>query len=338
MNATQILLIGFLLCFAATAVGEDVPESTAEDKPSVNLDTKTFGGKQFWTDELVFQDWRIQRNAITGHCRLLDDHNVRRAWGKFDECNQVLERTKHDQQLPVLKPRVVIVLHGLIRSRESMEGLQKYLRQQDDFSVLNVSYASTRAKLSEHAAALAHVMEHLDGVQEVSFVGHSLGNLVVRHYLSDRARGVHGDRPVPRIGRIVMLGPPNNGTEMARKFQDNAIFRAVWGISGKELAIEWSALQEHLAVPTGEFGIIAGGKGTDEGRNPLLTGDDDFIVSIEETRLPGAADFLVRPVMHSFIMDDKTVQECTLRFLQHGYFVSADDRRPIPRSVAAAND
>src|SRR5688572_25436244 len=188
------LFIG-IVPFAAVSSSAEPPERAApasSDKPAPNLDAATYGGKQFWTDELVFHEWRIQRNAVTGHYRLLDDRDVRRAWGKFDDCVQVLDRSKQEKQLPNLKPRVIILLHGLVRSRESMDELWKYLSPQDEFTVLNVSYASTRGKLSEHASALAKVVEHLDAVQEVNFVGHSLGNLVVRHYLGDRANGAHG--------------------------------------------------------------------------------------------------------------------------------------------------
>ena len=67
-----------------------------------------------------------------------------------------------------------------------------------------------------------------------------------------------------------------------------------------------------------------------DGSNPILDGDDDFVVSIEETRLPGANDFVVLPVLHSLIMDDPNTREYTLRFLWHGYFVSKDERTPIP--------
>ncbi len=328
-----IICLWVSLVLAVPAVSDDSvaeTKSPSGDNGTLNVDYRTFGGMQFWTDELVFHDWRIQRNSVSGHCRLLDEKNVRRAWGKFEECAQELEQIKHTKELAPLKPKVVLVLHGLVRSRESMDDLCKYLREPGDLSVLNVSYASTRGNLAEHAAALAKVVQHLEGVTEVNFVGHSLGNLVVRHYLSDLARETLGDRPAPRLGRVVMLAPPNNGAEMARRFQDNALFQAIWGASGKELATSWAELEEHLAIPTCQFGIIAGGQGDDNGRSPLVAGDDDFVVAVDETRLPGAADFLVLPVLHGSIMADNKVQECTLRFLQSGFFVSTEARQPIP--------
>jgi hypothetical protein len=105
------------------------------------------------------------------------------------------------------------------------------------------------------------------------------------------------------------------------------------GASGTQLASDWKELESHLAIPACQFGVIAGGAGTPDGRNPLVAGDDDLIVGIEETRLAGAHDFLVLPLMHTFMMDDPAVQEATLRFLQHGFFVSQTRRQPISRDI-----
>jgi hypothetical protein len=127
-----------------------------------------------------------------------------------------------------------------------------------------------------------------------------------------------------------MLAPPNNGAEFARKFADNKLFQAIWGKSGLELAHAWETLEQHLAVPACEFAIIAGGTGESSGNNPLLTGDDDFVVSVEETKLPGANDFAMLPVLHSLIMDDPKAREYTLRFFRNGYLIAADERHPIP--------
>jgi pimeloyl-ACP methyl ester carboxylesterase len=329
LNAVGVLGTG--LALAVTALAEDsVPKSASRDTWPQNWDSPTFGGLQFWTDELVFHEWRIQRHSQTGHCRLLDEKNVRKAWGAFEVCKQDLEAIKQAAALPPLKPRVILVLHGLMRTRESMEDLCQHLRKSPEFSVLNVSYASSRRTLADHAAALAKIVDHLEGVSEVNFVGHSLGNLVIRHYLHDRA-GAGQALPGPRLGRVVMLAPPNNGAEMARRFQENPLFRAVWGITGNELGAKWSELETQLAVPACEFGILAGGKGDGVGRSPLVAGDDDFIVGVEETRLPGAADFLVLPVLHGSIMSDDKVQACTLQFLRSGFFLTHEARQPIPR-------
>ena len=74
---------------------------------------------------------------------------------------------------------------------------------------------------------------------------------------------------------------------------------------------------------------MAGGKGDNNGYNPLIPGDDDAVVTVESTKLPGARDFRVLPVLHTFFMDDKRAQELTLHFLNHGHFESEGKRQPI---------
>ncbi len=324
--------LGCLSLVPATAGAWQDPQPPG-DEPSTRLNIKapTLGGLQMWTDELVFRDWRIQRNALTGHYRLLDDRNQRRAWGTGDQCRAELERLKRELGLEPVRGPVVLVLHGVIRTRNSMSPMVQSLREEDSWTVINVSYASTRETLETHAEALGRVVENLDPeITKIHFVAHSLGNLVIRRYLYDCYEGRDGRRPDPRLGRIVMLAPPNNGARFAEAFQDSGVLEWLWGKSTVELAEDWDALERSLATPRCEFGILAGGEGDGRGLNRLLGGDDDFVVTVEETRLPGARDFLVLPVYHGLIMRDRTAREATVRFLKHGYFVSPDQRHPIP--------
>jgi pimeloyl-ACP methyl ester carboxylesterase len=312
--------------------GEENAETTSS-LPTPNLASPTLGGKQFWADELVFHDWRIQRNVWTGHYRLLDDHNVRQAWGSFEHCRDRLKSARHERQLPPLNARVVLVLHGLGRTRAAMQGISEYLREYSDFSVLNIGYPSTRQSVSEHAAALARIVKRLEGVREINFVAHSMGNLVIRQYFAESAeeQGYIPDEITPR--RIVMLAPPNQGAELAERFRSQQLVRMIWGTSGDQIAREWETLENQLATPSCEFGIIAGGRRNNTGYNPLIQGDDDLIVSVTETRLPGARDFIVVPATHTTIMDHPQVQQYTLRFLEYGHFLSQQACCPIPREA-----
>jgi hypothetical protein len=295
-----------------------------------NVATGTLGGAQFWTDEFVYHDWRIQRHVTTGHYRLLDDRNFRRAWGTFPQCRQRFEELKQENSLSPLKGRTVLTLHGIIRSRSVMGGLGDYLEENADCTVLNVSYASTRETLDEHAASLARVLENLEEVEEINFVCHSLGNLVLRRYLGEASQPQPRWQVDPRIKRIVMLAPPNQGAKLAETFKNNKLVGLIWGPCCKQLANEWATLEKQLAIPTQEFGIIAGGQGDDEGANPLVDGDDDLVLSIDETRLPGARDFSVVQRLHGQLMKDEEVRKQVQTFLEHGYFVSAAARQPIP--------
>ena len=297
-----------------------------------NWKSRTLGGLQFWSDIRSVGGWRVQRNSQTGHFRLIDPGNVRHAWGDLCHCNQELDRKISEGHARPHAGRIVIVLHGLMRTKNSMEPLCDYLRNHGDFEVINVQYASSREMVEMHAESLRQLIESLGpGVAEINFVGHSLGNIVVRHYLGDAIRSGAGFDP--RISRMVMLGPPNQGSKMARLLKDSFLFQAIAGASGGQLSLGWDHLEPRLATPEFEFGIIAGGQANeDEWNNFMLKGKDDFTVSVQETKLAGAADFLVRPWLHSTIMKQAEVHAATLQFLQHGYFLSAAERQPIPKS------
>jgi hypothetical protein len=211
-----------------------------------------------------------------------------------------------------------------------MAGMCRYLEREGGYTVLNMSYATTRGTIEDHADALARVVANLDpGVTEINFVAHSLGNIVIRRFLYDYYRRSDPDSTGVRVKRIVMLGPPNRGSQLARQFPRSMLVRLVAGSSTVELAKNWTSLQQRLATPRCQFGIIAGGQGDDNGRNVLLEGDDDLVVAVQETRLSGARDFAVLPVYHGVIMLDKRAREYTLRFLKHGYFRTEADRQPI---------
>jgi predicted alpha/beta hydrolase family esterase len=309
----------------------------AADPGKPNVPAPTLGGKQFWSDELLFRDWRIQRNVLTGNFRLLDENDVRRAWGTFVDCKAKLDEIKRERGLAPMRGRVVILLHGLGRTRSSTRHMAKYLAEQGGLTVLEFGYASTRADVAEHARSLASVIAHLDGVDEIDFVAHSLGNLVIRHMLGDEVEQTEGHRADPRIKRIVMLAPPNNGAKLAQLLADNKVFKSLAGPTGKELGPQFAQLEKHLAVPVCEFGIVAGvrseGKGDEHGHGSSAQSDDDLIVAVPETKLPGASDFLVLPALHTFMMDEPKVQEATISFLLHGYFESADRRQPLPKDA-----
>jgi hypothetical protein len=294
-----------------------------------NFPTATLGGQQFWSDELVLAGWRIQQNALSGHYRLLDDKDFRRAWGTYDQCRAALSEFQRSEKLPSVEGRTLIALHGLFRSRDHMQAFGEYLAKEGDFTLVNVGYASTRRSLDDHAQSLAHVIDNLNGATEIDFVCHSLGNLVVRRYLGEAGRPEPKWKPDPRIKRMVMLGPPNNGARFAQLFKDNKLYAVVAGPSGKQLSESWDEAQKLLAVPPIEFGILAGGKIGSVPTNPLVPGDDDWLVSVAEAKLPGARDFRVLPCLHGELMDDAQVRACTLSFLKQGYFTKEDARQPL---------
>ena len=184
----RLLCIGLLLSTRLVMlVGRLGAEEPPAGKPAP-IPMPTLGGKQFWADQLLFHQWRIQRNVFDGHFRLLDGQNLRYASGTYDECREVLERIRRERRLPPMKGRAVVVLHGLARSRSSMDSLCRYLHEKGGYSIFNVEYPSTQADVAEHARSLRHIIDNLEGIEEINFIGHSMGNVVIRHYLGDLAR------------------------------------------------------------------------------------------------------------------------------------------------------
>lgn len=298
-----------------------------------NLPLPTTGGAQIWADELFLHGWHIQRNLLTGHYRLLDPHQVRHAWGSYEQCRRRLDEIRRHAELPPMRGKAAIVLHGMFRNTGPMRGMGQFLAQTGEYSVFLPVYPSNWASLARSSASLARLLASLEGIDEINFVCHSLGNILVRHYLGDCARGLHGGAPDPRIRRMVMLGPPNQGSELSRLIcavDPLGLFK-----TAKELH-QWDKFVPRLATPEFEFGIIAGGRGTPgRGLNPLLPVDNDFLVTVESTRLPGATDFVLLPVWHAFMGQYPIVRQYTLSFLRNGYFVSEDRREPIVTNGAS---
>jgi pimeloyl-ACP methyl ester carboxylesterase len=326
MSFRRVTIISVLFIQYILALIQPGSAQEEESIGKLNLQLPTLGGKQFWADELFFHQWRIQQNVFTGHYRLLDGNDVRFAWGTFDECKSALEKIKAEQHLPPMKGKAVIVMHGIAGTRLHMSKLSRYLQSNGGYEVFNVTYPTTQREISEHAQTLAKIIDNLDGIEELNFVGHSMGNVVIRHYLND-LKTAEAAAPTgalakkrPKFNRFVMLAPPNHGSGLARYFADNFVFDTVLGDSGQQLGRDWSRLEAHLATPDFEFAVIAGGKGDEKGYNPLLAGDDDGVLSVETTKLAGAKDFMVVPAMHPLMQNNSQVLAYTLRFLKDGAF------------------
>jgi len=270
-----------------------------------------------WTDLVVRHDWRLQRHAREGRWRVLDPADRTVCEGDEADCRRAFTALEREGTIPRPQGGTVVLLHGLGEGRDSMRPLAEHLRNAVDGTVISFGYASVSGDIDTHGHALAEVVAGLPASGPVSFVGHSLGGIVVRRWL---ALADEDDRR--RVQRVVMLGPPNQGSRLAR------MAAGIWGLAdhvdgaARDLALDWAEVAPRLAVPTCDFGIVAGGKGDDAGYSPLLAGDDDAVVCVDETRLPGARDFLVLPVHHAAMMRDRGVQRATVSFLQTGRFAA----------------
>lgn len=297
------------------------PDSGAGESAAPRPGMPTLGGRLFWGDVHFLRGYRIQQNVFTGHFRLLDPSDRRCASGRLDECRTALDRIAREKQLSPETGHVVICLHGIGRSSKSMNPVIQALAA-EQVTAVPFDYPGNRSSLAECAACLRQVVESLTGAEQLSFVAHSMGGLVVRRYLQD-----HTD---PRHLRMVMLGTPNLGADLAAMLKNFVLFRAVFGPAGQELAAGAESVASGLPVPDFPFGIIAGGRGDERGFNPLLRGDDDGTVTVACTRLPGAADFLRVNRLHSLLMSDPQVCAAIRCFLKNGRFLLERPAEPVP--------
>ena len=205
---------------------------------------------------------------------------------------------------------IVVLLHGIANVPLSMKYLESSL-EKAGYQVHNLGYPSTGAPIEEAAANIREKVDALGSGHRIHFVGHSMGNLVIRKVLA---------RELPGLGRVVMIAPPNQGSFVAQRLEDLDLFRWIFGPAGQQLPADNEAFFKNLPAPNCEFGIIAGGRDNETGYNPLLEGDDDGTVRVEETKLPGAADFIIVSRTHTLILfDPETVQQ-TIHFLKFGKF------------------
>ncbi len=280
-----------------------------------NIKTATLGGMQFWTDFRWVAGVRLQRNEVTKHWRVLDARNVRQSWGSREDCEKSFDKLVQQLHPNLRYQRIVILMHGLMRTPRSMRSMASAIKATIPCETISPTYASSRAPMADHAEALRSIVESLPGEPIVDFVAHSMGNIVIRHALNDWKKLGDPMHALKRMHRMVMLGPPNQGATIAKRLAKTGLFGVIAGQGGLDLGRDWDQLQSNLAIPEFPFAIVAGRHSGPLSKHPLVEGDNDLVVSIEETHLEGAAVEIEVPVLHSFLMDSKEVQQKVIAFL-----------------------
>lgn len=285
------------------------------DAPKLDLSTGFHG----WTDVQVVAEWRLQRHAVQDRWRVLRPNDRVEFVGPEQESRQRFDSLCTEQGLAWKGHRYVVLLHGLARTGRCMRPLARAVSRAGEATPVRFFYSTTYRDIDAHAHALDSVLAELPAGSEVDFVGHSLGCIVIRRWfaLQSTAR----DSIQPR--RMVMLGPPNQGSQLAKVLNEWYAFRRFFGRTGAQLGIGWSAMNRTLADPPIEYGIIAGSVPFWLGCNPVLGRCSDWIVSVEETRLAGAKEHVTVPVPHLFLMASRRAIDLTLRFLQSGSFAAS---------------
>lgn len=209
----------------------------------------------------------------------------------------------------------VVLLHGLWPVTRSLAEFEEKLSY-SGYQTVYVNYPSRKNTIEK--LAVSAVGEGVTGCREqgagsIHFITHSLGGILLRFYLQSNE--------LPELGRVVMLGPPNQGSQLAQAVKSWPIVDWLLGPAGRALGTDDGAIVRQLLAVDFELGVIAGSLAI----NPLgllfIDGPNDSVVSVASTRVEGMADHVVLPVLHSFIMRDNEVIDHSIHFLKTGNFI-----------------
>jgi pimeloyl-ACP methyl ester carboxylesterase len=231
---------------------------------------------------------------------------------------------RDDEKMLAEQPQYecIVLLHGLARTSRSMQKMAIAL-EQGGYHILNVDYPSREHSIEELAASVIPTAIRDCGpeVEKIHFVAHSLGAILVRHYLAMNA--------LPSLGRLVMLSPPNQGSEAVDLLKKMPGFYWLNGPAGMQLGTDENSIPLQLPPVDYEVGVITGDRSINFILSGIIPGIDDGKVAVEKAQVAGMADFMVMHHAHPFIMKADDVIEQTLIFLQYGRFEHNRERTAI---------
>ena len=208
----------------------------------------------------------------------------------------------------------VVLLHGLARTSGSMDVMEDALRS-EGYRAVNVDYPSRKhrvEKLSVMAVELGLSRCKLQKGESVHFVTHSMGGILVRYYLQHHE--------IDGLGRVVMLAPPNQGSEVVDNLEEVPGFESLNGPAGTQLGTGPADIPSQLGPVDYPVGIIAGTQTINLILSQYLPNPNDGKVSVESTKVDGMTDFIAIASAHPFIMLNKEAIRQTISFLKSGFF------------------
>ena len=211
-----------------------------------------------------------------------------------------------------------MLLHGLNRSWRAMRPMAEAL-QTAGYSTANIDYPSQSGsveKIAPLAVGLGVDECRKAGATRIHFVTHSLGGILLRYQ--------DENFPIEGLGRVVMLGPPNQGSEIIDKTRDWPGFEMLSGDAGAQLGTNIESIPSQLGPVNFELGVIAGTGTINVFASAMLPDPDDGKVSVESTQVEGMNDFLVVDNSHRYITRSDVVIQNTVSFLRHGNFLAVD--------------
>jgi triacylglycerol lipase len=210
-------------------------------------------------------------------------------------------------------PRELVVLvHGLGRSERAMRPLGKRL-EAAGYAVHAFRYESTEKAPDALVADLGvELARCCADATRIHFVTHSLGSILLRAELAEH--------PLPTLGRVVMLAPPNHGSEYVDVAGHWKLFQLLLGPTAVQLGTGVTSLPNRLPDADFELGVIAGTGSINPLGDAVIGAANDGTVSVTSTQLAGMRDFIEVDTSHTFIMRNANVTRQTIEFLRGGRF------------------
>jgi pimeloyl-ACP methyl ester carboxylesterase len=219
----------------------------------------------------------------------------------------------------VAGPPPLVLLHGLGRTRYSLWPVAREAARRG-YHVHNLGYPSRRASIEELAESVGRRIRNVAGDGGVlDIVTHSMGGIVIR------AAVAFGTLPAETIRRVVMLAPPNHGSEVADRLRDFRFYRLATGPAGQQIGTSDDSVPQRLPPPPFEVGIVAGRRSTNSLFSRLLGAEGDGKVTVESAHLDGMRELIVVDRSHTFIMWAPDVLAHTFAFLETGRFATGSD-------------
>jgi len=211
----------------------------------------------------------------------------------------------------------VVLVHGLWRSGAAMSSIETFLSKQG-YDTIAIDYPSTRKPipiLAEQYLGAQGVDECMSrGAEKIHLVTHSMGGILARQYLQSNR--------LPPGSRIVMLSPPNQGSELSRTFSDAWWFDWVVGPAGGSLTQEGEGIIHRLKPITAPVGIIAAYRDWSLWPDGWLPAPNDGTVSVQSMVLEEMDDFILVNSGHAMMRSNETVHSQIGHFLESGRFLA----------------
>ncbi len=277
-------------------------------------DFYTCGGGYFWEDVFFYQKWRIQRNYVSKKCRLLDNWDIRRHEGSFEECRQAFIKYIEAYEIARQKGHMIIMIHSLGQTKNIFKPLWR-LAIKNNFMAAAVNYPSSQKDIESHAKQFHFFLNHLEDVDTVSFVSLGTGNLILQKLFSEKAKW----QKKLKIARAVEVAPCLNGNNLLAFLAKFKLFAFLLGPTATELSEDKIAKINFKSNI--ETGVVLTNKSFFEKLLEFIFHKTTPKLSISDAKtISGACDIKYIGSRRINVFDTPDICEACVKFLKLGKF------------------